>query len=104
MTLPELYDHCRDINRYLAFAAFCWISLRTARAWPAEWAKPDHVGHYRSILLLVSSSMLTLTMGAYLSARASNPATAGSAVATIVCIACILICARWPKPRKMRKD
>lgn len=104
MTPQDFYEICRDFNRYLAFGAFCWISLRTARAWPADWAKPLYVWHYRSLLLLVSGCMLAFTMGAYLAARAGNTATPASAIATVLCLGCVLICAWWPKPRVMRKD
>ena len=104
MTLPEFYESCREVNRFLAGAVFLWLIWRTVRAWPAEWAKPDHVWHYRSVLLLGSGLLLLLTWGAYWYTRVEAPATAVSPSSTVVCLFAAFICWKWPKPRAYRKE
>lgn len=102
--MTDLYELCRSLNRVLAAVMFLWLVYRTVRAWPAEWAKPHHVWHYRSLLLLGSGFLAILTFGAFVHVRMETPATAASLASTLVCLFVAGICARWPKPRSMRKD
>ncbi len=102
--MNDLYETCRDANRFLAAVAFLWLVLRTVRAWPAEWAKPDHVGHYRTLLIAGSGFMLVVTFGSFLHARIESTATAVDLASSLACLFVLAICARWPKPRAMRKD
>ncbi len=102
--MTDLYETCRSLNRVLAAVVFLWLVLRTVRAWPAEWAKPDHVGHYRSLLLTGSGFLLTISYGAFLHARLDSTATPASLLSTLICLFVAGICVKWPKPRAMRKD
>ena len=102
--MTELFETCREVNRILAAGAFLWLVLRTVRAWPADWAKPDHVWHYRTLLVAGSGFMLITTYGAFLYARLDTPATVVDFASTVACLFITGICWRWPKPRAMRKD
>lgn len=102
--MNDFYETCRDINRWLAAAVFLWLVFRTVRAWPAEWAKPNHVWHYRCLLIAGSGFMLLISYGAYVHARAQSIPTVTSAAATAMCLFIAGICTFWPKPYSMRKD
>lgn len=103
--MTDLYELCRSVNRVLAAATFLWLVYRSVRAWPADWAKPDHVWHYRSLLMLGSGSLAVLTFGAFVYVRMDTPATFASVASTAVCLFAAGICAYWPPhPRSMRKD
>jgi hypothetical protein len=102
--VTDLYDLCRSLNRVLASVVFLWLVWRTVRAWPADWAKPDHVGHYRSLLLTGSGFLLIVSYGAYLHAGSNSTADEIDLASTLACLFVAGICARWPKPRSMRKD
>ena len=104
MTLPEFYETCREVNRFLAAGAFLWLTWRSVRAWPAEWAKPDHPWHYRLLLILGSGALLGITFVAFWYTRLAAPPTAASPLFSAVCLLGLVICARWPKPRAYRKE
>lgn len=102
--MTDFYESCREVNRLLAAVAFLWLVLRTVRAWPAEWAKPDHVSHYRALLVAGSGFMLIVTYGSFLHARLESTATIVDPASSAACLFVVGICWRWPKPRAMRKD
>lgn len=102
--MTDIYEPCRSVNQWLAAAVFLWLLYRTVRAWPAEWAKPDHVWHYRALLLAGSGFLLTISYAAFLHARRDSAADEVDLASTLICLFVAGICARWPKPRSMRKD
>lgn len=102
--MTDLYETCREANRFIAAIAFLWLIYRSVRAWPAEWAKPDHVWHYRMLLALGSGFLGAATWGAYWHTTVDAPATGVSVLALCLSILTLAICGWWPKPRSMRKD
>lgn len=102
--MTDIYETCREANRFLAAGVFLWLAYRTVRAWPADWAKPDHVWHYRGLLLTGSGFLLVISYGAFLHARLESTATPASLISTLICLFVAVICLKWPKPRAMRKD
>lgn len=104
MSLTDLYETCRELDRFVAPAAFLWLVYRTVRAWPADWAKPDHVWHYRLLLIIGSGFLGAATWGAFWYTRVNAPATSVSVLTLTLSLLTLALCARWPKPRSMRKD
>ena len=102
--MTDFYETCRELVRVVAAVAFLWLCLRSARAWPAEWAKPDHVWHYRLLLLIGSGFLGASTWGAFWYTRVDAPATGVSVLTLTLSLLTLALCAWWPKPRSMRKD
>lgn len=102
--MSDLYETCRSLNRALVPISFLWLTWRAVRAWPAEWARPDHLGHYRGLLVLGAGSLIIITWSAYWYIRVEAPATGLSVLSTSAALFTAGICYRWPKPRAMRKD
>jgi hypothetical protein len=98
------FETIREVLGVLAFAA---LSFRTGRSWPAEWAKPDHVWHYRCLLLITSGFTLGLSLAAWDYTDRIHPAAADpiSIFYTAMSIAVLVFCWRWPaQPRSFRED
>ena len=102
MTLTEIFDACRQINRVLGFVAFCWLAYRTTRAWPAEWAKPDHVRHYRALLVVTSGFVLGVSWSAFQYESSGDGADLVSLLYTALCLAVLAFCLAWPRPSAWR--
>lgn len=94
----DLYDTCREINRLLGFVAFCWLTYRTVRSWPADWAKPDHVAHYRALLCITSGFALSVSFSAFQYERSGADAGPVSLGYTLLCLAVAALCWVWPHP------
>lgn len=102
--MTDLYETCRELVRFVAPVAFLWLIYRSVRAWPADWAKPDHVWHYRLLLIIGSGFLAAATWGAYWYTRVDAPATGVSILTLTLSLLTLALCAWWPKPRSMRKD
>lgn len=102
MTLPEFYDSCREVNRVLGVIAFCWLAYRTTRAWPAEWAKPHYVWHYRSLLCVTSGFTLAVSWSAWQYEWSGSSAGPVSTLYTVLCLAVLVLCYAWPRPAAWR--
>lgn len=99
-----IYATLRDVNQVLSAAAFLWLVWRTVEAWPAEWAKPHHVRHYRTLLVAVSGSLLAFTWGSFHHSQSGSASSAVSVLIFVVCVLTLLLCAWWPRPRSMAKE
>lgn len=98
------YAMFREINIYLAGLAFLALGYRSVRAWPAEWAKPHHVGHYRSVLVLLVATYVVFSLGSLQHEMNRTQAGPASPAVTLVTIAALAICWHWPHPRPFRRE
>lgn len=94
------YEFFRDLNMFIPLAAFGWLAWRTRKAWPADWAKPHYVWHYRSLLLIVLGFVLGTFLGAMAHEAAHNTATFVSPLFTGLSVAVMALCHFWPLKRQ----
>jgi hypothetical protein len=98
VNVNELFDACREVNQYAGWLSFLWLTYRTVRAWPAEWAKPEHVSHYRMLLCITSGLLLSVTYGSYwYETHQDSPAGPASLAILGLIIATLVLCAAWPE-------
>lgn len=96
-------DHFMHINIYLPLVAFGLLAWRSVRAWPADWAKPNHQWHYRSLLILLNVYVAISTLGTWAREHANDGGSIVSPVLTAQTLAVILVCLYvWPADRKRR--
>lgn len=100
------FDTCREINQYLGVVVFAFLCYWTVRSWPAEWAKPDHVWHYRILLLINSGLTLATSLAAwhYEHVTPQVPADPVSSFYTAMSVLVLILCWRWPRPRPFREE
>lgn len=96
------YEFFRELNTFLPLLAFGWLTYRTTMSWPATWAKPDHVGHYRAILLILLGYILLTSLGAIVHESLGTQATWVSPAYSVQSWLVLLLCWRWPRPRALR--
>lgn len=96
MTL-ELF---RTINSYLPLLAFGWLSYRTVKDWPAIWARPNHVWHYRFLLVIVNVYVVLTTLGTWAIEAKGAPPTWATPLFTMQTFLVLWVCWRWPPYRK----
>lgn len=98
------FETFRDINTFLPLLATFWLAYRTSKEWPAEWAKPDHVTHYRTLLVLLGSATTIVCAGSIYHEAMHSQATWVSPAWTVFSLGVLTLCALWPKPRSMRRE
>lgn len=98
-----IFETIREVLGLLAFAA---LSYRTVRSWPAEWAKPDHVWHYRFLLAITSGFTLGLSLAAWDYADRVHPEPSDpiSVFYTLMSAAVLILCWYWPQPRSFLRE
>lgn len=98
------YETLREANVWLAGAASLWLGYRTVRAWPADWAKPDHVWHYRILLLAQVAAFAVICFGSHWHEENATQAGTPSLLVTILASSMIGFCAHWPRPKPFRRQ
>jgi hypothetical protein len=74
----------------------------TVKSWPAEWAKPNHQWHYRTLLILIAGYVLLTSVGAIIHEARGGPASIISLLYFVQSFAVVALCAFWP-PRTMKR-
>lgn len=97
------FEVFREINTVVPLLALFWLSFRVRKEWPADWAKPDHVNHYRSLLVLVGTACTIVAFGSAYHESLHSTATWVSPAWTVFSVGVLGLCALWPKPRAMAR-
>lgn len=98
----DFFHTCREINQLLGAVAFLWLVYRSVRAWPADWAKPDHQWHYRGLLVISSSFTLAVSLSGFQYEWSDAPAGPVSALYSVLCLVVLGACWYWPQPKSWR--
>lgn len=96
------YEQFREINTFLPLIAFGWLAVRTRLSWAAEWAKPDHVWHYRALLVALMAYVLLSSLAAIVHEAMHTQASFVSPLYTAQAVAVITLCWAWPLRAKRR--
>jgi hypothetical protein len=96
------YEFFREVNTVVPLVAFGWLGYRIRHAWPADWAKPHYVWHYRALLLIVSTGVLLTSVGAIVHELKHSEATFISMLYTLQSLAVLGLCYAWPPLRRRR--
>lgn len=96
------YELFREVNTVLPLIAFGWLTYRTRAAWPADWAKPHYLWHYRSILLIVLSFVALTSFGSIVHEAMHTKATYVSVFYTVQSAAVLVVCYCWPPFHRRR--
>lgn len=97
------FELFRELNTVIPLIAFGWLMARVRVAWPAEWAKPHHVYHYRAALLIIAAYVFLSGIGAIVHESLHTQATWVSPAYTFQALVVLAFCAQWPKPRSLRR-
>ena len=98
------YEAFRHINQVLPLLACLWLSIRAVESWPAPWARPDHVNHYRVLLVVVTVYVLLSSMNAHQYEASDSPAGPISPAYTVQSLIVLAFCWRWPRSRRWTRD
>lgn len=97
------YELFRQINTVVPVMALGFLMWRVSRSWAADWAKPDHVTHYRTLLALVGTACAIVSAGSTYHESLHSQATWVSPAWTCFSVGVLALCACWPKPRALAR-
>lgn len=97
------YDLFRDINIVFPGLIFFLLLWRTITSWRADWARPDHVIHYRVLLVILNLFVILSSLAALQYEASNSPAGPISPAYTALSLVVLIACWRWPRPFKDRQ-
>lgn len=100
--MSDVYQQFREVNQFLPVFAFGWLMFRIVTSWPARWARPNHVLHYRAVLVTLAAFVLAAGLGAIVREHAHTTATIISPIHTALALVVLALCWYWP-PREVRR-
>lgn len=92
------YALFREINMVIPGLVGFALAWRTITSWRADWAKPNHVIHYRILLIVLNAFVVMSSLAALQYEAANAPAGPVSPAYTGLSLVVLLICWRWPRP------
>ena len=102
--MTTLFEGCRFVNQILPLVTCGWLGFLTVVSWPADWARPNHVGHYRGVLVAILSYVLLTSMGAAQYEQLDAPVGPISPLYTLQTLGVLLLCWKWPRPSRWREE